>query len=234
MFGVGILGDSGWRIGALIMIAYLLFNMILLPKAKLVEFSKEQRHKLSYQFLKKRLVWYHIGAIFFYIAAESTVVGWLVMYFVRSDILSAQYAQILGSILWISIFAGRLTIALLGGRFSKQSILFLTTIGTTVFYVTLLLVRDVWSITLAVIGLGFFMAGIIPTVFASSGKIMKEYPMSLGVMLLIGIVAAILMPLITGILSDSFGLLAGMSAVLVALALLLLFIVLISRSKTEV
>jgi len=233
MFGVQIFGASGWRFGAFVMTGFLLFNMCLFPRAKLVEFTKEQRQKLSYQFLKKKSVWYHIGATFFYIAAESTVIGWLVMYFVRADIMPAQLAQILASILWVSIFAGRITIVLIGGRLSKSRILLLTSSGMAVFYVTLLFMRDVLPITLAVIGLGFFMAGIFPTLIASSGRIMKEYPMSLGVMLLLGISAAILMPLVTGILSDSFGLLAGMSAVLIALALLLLFVALISRSSAK-
>jgi len=233
MFGMQILGDWGWRLGAWVMTGFLIFNMFLFPRAKLVEFTKEQRQKLSYQFLKKRIVWYHIGATFFYIAAESTVIGWLVMYFVDSSIVSAQYAQVLASILWAAIFAGRITIVLVGGRFSKHTILFITTTGMAVFYVALLLARDALSITLVVIGLGFFMAGIFPTLIASSGKIMKEYPMSLGVMLLLGISAAIIMPLVTGILSDSFGMLAGMSAVIAALVLLFLFVVLISRSKTE-
>jgi len=233
MFGVQVFGEPGWRFGALLLTAFLLFNMCLFPRAKLVEFTKEQRQKLSYQFLKKRIVWYHIGATFFYIVAESTVIGWLVMYFVRAEIMPAQLAQILASILWVAVFAGRISIVLVGSRLSKSRILLLTSSGMAIFYITLLFMRGVLPITLVVIGLGFCMAGIFPTLIASSGKIMKEYPMSLGVMLLIGISAAIVMPLVTGILSDSFGLLAGMSAVIAALILLLLFVILIARSKVE-
>jgi len=233
IFAVQAAGDRGWRIAAWIVAGFIVFAMLFFPRAKVTEFTKEQRKKLSYQFLKRKFVWYHIGAMFFYIGTEATVIGWLVSYFVNANIVSAQYAQILASILWAAILAGRLFIVFVGGRFSKNTILLLTSTGTAIFYAALLLSRNLILITFVVGGLGFSIAGIFPTLVASSGKIMKEYPLSLGVMLVIGVSGAIMMPLITGILSDRFGLAAGMSAVIVAMVLLLLFVILVARCNTE-
>ncbi len=131
----------------------------------------------------------------------------------------------LNSLLWVVILAGRLTTTFIGDRISKELILVSTSIGTVVFYTLLLSTQNLGLITFAIMGLGFSMAGIYPTTVATVGNTIKVYPMAMGVLLMLGGVGAIAMPIITGALSDYFGILAGMSAIVVAIALMILFVI---------
>jgi len=81
-------------------------------------------------------------------------------------------------------------------------------------------------ITVAIIGVGFSMAGIYPTTISTLGSVIKTYPMAMGVLLLVGGVGAILMPVITGALSDRFGIHAGMIAIVFAIVLLIACVIL--------
>ena len=99
--------------------------------------------------------------------------------------------------------------------------------GTLGFYFLLLSTTNITVITLAIIGVGLSMAGIFPTTIANVGKVIKEYPMAMGSIQVIAGVGGILMPIITGALSDRFGILAGMSAIVVALILMVSCVVLL-------
>ncbi len=74
-------------------------------------------------------------------------------------------------------------------------------------------------------GLGFSMAGIYPTTIATVGNTINKYPMSMGVLLMLGGLGAIIMPIITGSLADQFGILAGMSAIIVAIGMMSLCVI---------
>lgn len=50
---------------------------------------------------------------------------------------------------------------------------------------------------------------------------------------MVGGIGAIIMPIITGALSDAFGILAGMSAIVIAIILMIFCVVLNVLSKTE-
>ncbi len=108
-----------------------------------------------------------------------------------------------------------------------------TSLGTIAFYLLLLSTKNVTVITIAIMGLGFSMAGIYPTTVSTVGSTIKAYPMSMGVLLMLGGIGAIIMPIITGILADAFGILAGMSAIVVAIILMIFFVVLNVLSKKE-
>ena len=147
--------------------------------------------------------------------------------------MTIQYAQILASLLWVVMLAGRLTCALLGDRVSKKAILLATSIGTVIFYLLLLYTRNLVVITIAIMGLGYSMAGIYPTTVATVGSTIKAYPMSIGVLLMTGGIGAIIMPILTGALSDAFGIFAGMSAIVIAIVLMIFCVVLNLLSKND-
>ncbi|MCL2568232.1 MAG: MFS transporter [Oscillospiraceae bacterium] len=227
IWSTNLMGDEGWKLAVLIIIGFVTAAILFFSRAKIAESTKEQRkEKLSYQFLRNRWLWYNIGILFFYLCVEATVNGWIVTYFVNTDIMSRQYAQMLASLLWLVILAGRLSVAFSRDRIPKQWILIGTSIGTALFYILLLATRNLTVITIAIAGLGFSMAAIYPTTIANISKTIKTHPQSLGVILLTSGVGAISMPLITGILSDRFGLVAGMGAVIVAISLMLLCVIL--------
>ena len=232
IFSTNIAGDEGWKIAALIIAGLVIIAAILFTQAKIPNIAKKERkEKLSYKFLREKRVWINLGIMLFYLCVEATVNGWIVTYFINAGIMSRQYAQMLASLLWFVILIGRLSIVFTRDRISKKWILLFAALGTAAFYATLLATRNITVITLAIAGLGFSMAGIYPTVISNLSKTIKDYPQSLGVLLLMGGVGAISMPIITGTLSDWFGVFAGMSAVIVAIVLMLICVILEIRKS---
>ncbi|PKM94422.1 MAG: MFS transporter [Firmicutes bacterium HGW-Firmicutes-1] len=227
-------GDIGWKLAAGVIILLAIISIHLFSRMKIEDSAKNKSNKkMSYQFLGNKYFWISAGILFFYLCAEASINGWIVKYFVDSNIMTIQYAQILASLLWVVILAGRLTCAFLGNKVSKKVLLLTTSIGTAVFYLLLLSTQDLLIITIAIMGLGFSMAGIYPTTISTVGVILKAYPMSMGVLLMLSGAGAIMMPIITGALSDAFGILAGMSAIIVAIILMILCVVLNVLSKKD-
>jgi len=228
-------GDIGWKIAAGVIIILAIISIFLFSKMKIKDAPKKKKNiKVSYEFLKSSYFWISAGIMLFYLCAEATINGWLVKYFIDSSIMTIKYAQILASLLWVVMLAGRLTCAYLGDKVSKKTLLLTTSFGTVAFYLLLLSTRDLTVITIAIMGLGFSMAGIYPTTVASIGNTIKAYPMSMGVLLMIGGSGAIIMPIITGAISDAFGILAGMSAIVVAIILMVFCVGLSVMSKNEI
>lgn len=222
IFSTKIGGASGWKIAAGVIIVLAIISIILFSKMEIDDQAKEKGTvKISYGFLKNKYFWMSAGILFFYLCAEATINGWIVKYFVDANIMTTQYAQVLASILWVVILIGRLTCAFIGDRISKANLLTVLSVGTAVFYVLLLSTQKVPVITISIMGLGLFMGGIYPTTIANTGRFIKEYPMSMGVLLMLGGVGAIIMPIITGALADTYGIYAGMSAIVVAIVLMI-------------
>jgi len=228
-------GGLGWRLAAGFIIILAIASMFLFSRMKINNNSKKiEKEKMSYDFLKNRDFCISSGILFFYLCAEATINGWMVKYFVDSSIMTIQYAQKLASLLWLVILLGRLTCAFLGNRISKKLLLLITSCGTAVFYLLLLSTSNLRVITVAIMGLGFSMAGIYPTTVSTVGNIIKSYPMAMGVLLMVGGIGAIIMPIITGALSDSYGILAGMGAIVVAIVLMIVCVIInVSRPSIQ-
>ena len=228
-------GDIGWKIAAVVIIVLASISIFLFSKMKLDDETKKMRHaKVSYKFMQSKFFWITAGIMFFYLCAEATINGWLVKYFIDSGIMTIQYAQILASLLWIVMLIGRLTCAFLGDKVSRKKLLLITSLGTVAFYLLLLSSQNTTIITIAIMGLGFSMAGIYPTTVSSIGNIIKAYPMSMGVLLMISGIGAIIMPIIIGALSDGFGIFAGMSAIIFAIILMIVCVVLSVISDNDI
>lgn len=234
ILSTNIAGDSGWKIAAVVIIILCLISIILFSRMKIDNTAKQKgKVEISYEFLNNKHFWISAGILFFYLCAEATINGWIVKYFIDANIMTREYAQMLASLLWVVILAGRLTCAFLVDKLSKKGLLLVTSIGTAAFYLLLLSTQNLTTITIAIMGLGFSMAGIYPTTISNTGSFIKKYPMSMGVLLMLGGVGAIVMPTITGSLSDAYGIFAGMSAIVVAIVLMIVCVILNMLVKTE-
>jgi MFS family permease len=194
--------EQGWKIA-----------IFLFSRMKIENKEKEtKKAKISYEFLKNADFLISCGILFFYLCAEASINGWMVKYFIDSNIMTIQYAQMLASLLWLVILVGRLTCACLGDRISKKTLLLSTSFGTAAFYLLLLSTNNLKIITFAIMGLGFSMAGIYATTVSTVGNIIKLYPMAMGVLLMLG----------------------GMGAIVVANVLMILCVILYAlRSKAH-
>ncbi|WP_074463626.1 MFS transporter [Cellulosilyticum sp. I15G10I2] len=227
-------GDIGWKIAAGVIIILCIFSIFLFSRMRIdPSVKKKDNIKISYAFLKNKYFWITAGIFFFYLCAEATINGWIVKYFVDSGIMTIAYAQVLASLLWVVILAGRLTCVFIGDRVSKKVLLLSTSFGTAAFYLLLLSTQNTTVITLAIMGLGFSMAGIYPITISTVGDTIKAYPMAMGVLLMAGGVGGIIMPIITGALADAFGVFAGMSAIVAAIILMVICVILNVISKKD-
>lgn len=224
-------GFSGWKVAGIVIVILTVISLILFSRMDMPRLQKKEKVKVSYEFLKEKNFWILAGLLFFYLCGESTINGWLVKYFVDSQILTIGYAQFLASLLWVGVLLGRLAVSAKGDLFPKEKILFVLTIAMTIFFGILLGAKNQMVITVAIFGLGLSMAGVYPTTIAASGNFIKKYPMAMGILLVIGGIGSIVMPLITGSLSDHLGIFYGMAAIIVALALTILCVFLYSRSE---
>lgn len=216
--------DNGWRLAAAVIVILTGISVLMYARMKITDKKTATAKGGSYNFLKLKSFWICAGLLFFYLCGESTINGWLVKYFVDTDILTIGYSQFLASLLWVGMFMGRLAVARYGDRFPRVPMLYLFTLATTLFFVMLMASRDQTMITIAIGGLGLSMAGIYPTTMAATGTTIKDYPMAMGVLLVLGGVGSIVMPIITGAVSDAFGIFYGMGAIGVALFLMILFV----------
>ncbi|AZP04492.1 MFS transporter [Jeotgalibaca ciconiae] len=229
---VHLIGVNGWRLAGVVIIILTALSIFFFSRMKMPEEPVERKKKVvSYDFMKKKTFWILAGTLFFYLCGESTINGWLVKYFVDSGILTIGYSQFLASLLWVGVLLGRLAVSAIGDRFPRIYVLYALTLTTTLFFVVLLASRNQMMITFAILGLGLSMAGIYPTTIAATGGFIKDYPMAMGILLVLGGIGSIVMPTITGALSDQFGIFYGMAAIGVALGLMILCVFLYDRDQ---
>jgi len=220
-------GTSGWRTAVLLVVALGLFTLLSYTRMNIKNDKpvKGEKQKIDYGFLKQPHFWISAGLLFFYLCAENGINGWIVTYFIKSEVMSKAYAQTLAGILWLVILIGRLICGALSSRVSKKAILLTTTSGVCAFFVLLISTANIVVITISIIGLGFFMAGIYPTTVANVGSTIKAYPMAMSVLLTIAGIGAIAMPSIVGTVAEFAGIAGGMSLITVAVIIMFVFAV---------
>ena len=108
IFSTKIAGYNGWRLSALIIVVLTSFSVFFFSRMEMKEKVAVKEGKKGYEFLKSKVFWVHAGILFFYLAGEATINGWIVKYFVDAKIMSIGYAQGLASMLWMAIL-GRKT-----------------------------------------------------------------------------------------------------------------------------
>lgn len=219
--------SDGW-IYAVLIWAFLCFSeLIVLVRMKIPNNfpTHKNNQKTNFGFLKNKYYLTACGILFFYLCAEQAINGWLVTYFKDSGIMSGTFAQIMSSLLWIVILLGRLTSAYLSSRIEKSRLLVISGIGYLIFFVILLLSRSLAPAAIGIIGVGFCMSGLYPTTLSGIGKITKEYPLALSIILTFAGLGSIIMPFIIGAVADKIGILGGMSVVIVAVVITLIFII---------
>lgn len=212
----------GWKIGALVIAALCIGLQVVFFRSHLSgePLKKKEVSGKSYAFIKNKKFLISVGIIFFYLCAETTINGWLITYLKDTGVMSAQYAQVMASLLWLIIMIGRIMCAYLSQRVNRKYMLIVTTIGMAICFVGLISTQNIVWITMAIIGLGLFMAGIYPTTIANIGNIVTEYPMAIGTILTIGGIGSIIAPSITGMIAENIGIQGGMTAITVVVVLM--------------
>lgn len=202
--------------GVLAWILYYLIPVEGEEVAKSVEKQKE-KPKADYGFFKEPMFWLCTSILFFYLCAEQGVIGWLITYFKDSGFLSASLSQVMASVLWIMILAGRLSAAWLSTKMKKENLLVMMGVGFVIFFFILLFGRSTGIIVLGIMGFGYSMAGIYPTTVSFTGQLIQKYQLSWSFILTIASFGSILMPSVIGKIAEQAGIVYGMSSIVVVI-----------------
>lgn len=204
MVGVAVMGILLWVI----------FMTAGLPrKTKIAEAKKE---KLSLDFLKDKKFWVITGLLFCQNAAETSVTGWLVTYYKDMGILSGVFSTYTVTVMWGATLIARLLIAFVFNIKDTFRTLAVMGIGCTILYAVMMFAGQPILAIALLFAFAFSMAGVNPMAVAGVGKILNAT--SMGIMLPIASIGAILMPWIIGIVADYVSLQAGMVCNLVPCA----------------
>ncbi len=178
------------------------------------------------RFLRVKTYWLSAAMLFFYVATEFAISGWLVTYFQDIGVLSADHAQLMNSLFWVMMFAGRMLGAAITGKVSRSMLLIIDGFGLCVFFTLMFFSRTGAVVIPALAGVAFFMATIYPTAFAFGSNCIQGNDLGCSIMMFIGAVGGVLTPALVGVVAERAGIAAGMGVVLAATVLLLCSILL--------
>lgn len=218
MIGVAVMGLLLW----------LTFLSAGLPGKQMGGDGKKEKLKLD--FLKDRKFWIITGLLFCQNAAETSVTGWLVTYYKDMGILSGAFSTYTVTVMWGATLIARLLIAFVFPVKNTFRALAVMGGGCTVLYCGLVFMQQPLRALLMLFAFAFAMAGVNPIAVAGAGKAMNAT--SLGVMLPVAGIGAIVMPWFIGIAADQIGLQAGMFCNLVpCIGILVLSLVMLWEQK---
>lgn len=231
---------DGWVYACYFMIAMGVLSWILyflVPISESEVKTNEKKNDTSVGFFREPLFYLCTFTLFFYLCAEQGVIGWLITYFVDTGLLSDALSQLMASVLWVMILAGRLTVAALSGKVKKEKLLLVMGFGFVGFFFWLLFSKSTVPIVIGIMGFGYSMAGIYPTTVSFCGGLIQKYSMAWSFILTLASLGSILMPMIIGRIAENVGIAYGMSSivvvVLVDLALIVALNFYIRRHRAE-
>lgn len=155
---------------------------------------------------------YCIGLIlFFYLGLENCINGWFVTYLQNTGVMSGAFATTLVSVTWLVIMAGRLVCAALTKKCIRSRIILMNAVGSLVCFLLLIATSNLVVITLALVGLGFFLAGIFPTAVADAGPLIQGSAVGMSVLTAISALGGIVTPQLVGTIADKTGIVAAIT-----------------------
>lgn len=209
---------DGWVYACYFMIAMGVLSWILyflVPISESEVKTSEKKNDTGVGFFREPLFYLCTFTLFFYLCAEQGVIGWLITYFVDTGLLSDALSQLMASVLWVMILAGRLTVAALSGKVKKEKLLLVMGFGFVGFFFWLLFSKSTVPIVIGIMGFGYSMAGIYPTTVSFCGGLIQKYSMAWSFILTLASLGSILMPMIIGRIAENVGIAYGMSSIVV-------------------
>lgn len=214
---------ASWRMAFGITIAIGIVSFVHGLRVEIGEEAYPQKAgdgKIDFGFFKYKIFWICCLLLLCYLAFEASVMGWLVTFLVDSDIANETTAQLLATGLWVAVLAGRLLSTWLATKFQPYQMIAVMTIGVTVCFTLMMFSHTVLWMAVAVVGVGLFMAGMYGTALGGSDNLIAQYPMCMGMFIVIpGIGAAVTQSAI-GMIADRIGIRGGMYVLYVLIVVL--------------
>lgn len=223
------LPEGGWRVMTWgLCLLGLAQGMVYLRMDLSQESGGEKGSRADLTFLGSKRFWLTTGILFFYLAVEYTIMGWLVTYFRDVGILSPQVAQVMGGLLWLVMFLGRMVGAAVTERVSRGAILVVDCVGLLGFYLLMISTQSPVLVVFSLVGVGAFMATLYPTAFAFGSEAIKGNDLGCSAMNLIGAFGGILAPSLVGLVAERTGDIRSGMGLVILFACLLLAAILVS------
>ncbi len=233
---ITMLCGTSWRTAFAITIA---MGVITFLHGLRTEIGPEAFHQESnngkpdLRFFKKGIFWICCLLLMCYLAFEASVMGWLVTFFVDSGAATETTAQLLATALWVAVLIGRFASAWFATRFRPEHMIVVMTIGVAACFSIMMFSHTLVPMAAATFGLGLFMAGMYGTTLGGSDNLIGQYPMCMGMFIVIpGIGSAITQSAI-GTLADQAGIRGGMYFLYILLAILILSTILFLRYHSK-
>ena len=216
----------GWRIAVSVILALLVLSVFTSAFMKMdsVTYSRSEKKENAFGFLGERPFRFSIGIMFLYLCVEATVMGWMVTYY---------EAQLLNSLLWITILLGRFGCSAIGGRFNPASIIRVLSAGILAFLCIVLFTNNLPLMLAGTIGLGLSLSGMYGTTVANAGDVFGRYPLAMGIFVTMSGIGSIVTPSVIGTVAESAGIRTGMRILLVPAVLLLAVAILNRGSRSK-
>ncbi len=175
------------------------------------------------RFYKMPVFWISGIILFFYLGFENCINGWFVTYFRSTGIMSDTYANELVSFTWLAVLFGRLFTALVSTKIKKQTIILADCLATAVFFILLVSTKNLALITLCIVGLGFFLAGIYATSISNAHAAIAGSDIGTSMLLAIAAFGGIVAPQIVGSVADKIGLVGSIGILTVNVTAMIVF-----------
>ena len=148
------------------------------------------------------------------------MMGWLTTFYIDSGVLAAGAAQIVTSLLWISLLVGRFSCSVIAARFRPWQMITVMCFGIAAFLVLLVLGTSLPILIVATIGLGLCMSGMYGTTVSNAGDLFSRYPASMGIYVTLNGLGAAAAPAAIGVAANHGGIRIGFALLLIAAAML--------------
>lgn len=229
---ISMLCGASWRMAFAIIIAMGIVTILHGTRTEIGSEAFRQETntgKPDLGFFKKSIFWICCLLLMCYLAFEASIMGWLVTFFVDSGAATDTVAQLLATALWVAVLIGRFASAWFAARFRPEHMMLVMMIGVVICFSLLMFSHTLIPMAAAVFGVGLFMAGIYGTALGGSDNLLGQYPMCMGMFIVIpGIGSAITQSAI-GTLADQVGIRGGMYFLYVVLAVLIFAAILFLR-----
>ena len=215
-----------WRIAAWIF-AFLMLTALIFVGGSTLSNTPMKKEKASSEipFQKSFSFWLNTFIMFFYLAGEASLTGWLVTYFNDTGLMSTSLSQSMQSFLWVMILLGRLCCASLSPKMDKSVLILAMGAMMTLCFVLMISAQSTALVVIGLLGLGFFMSGIYPTTLSTMDSRYNSSTVATGTCIATATVGGILMPIIIGEVAEVSGIRGGVATISVALAIMVILMV---------
>lgn len=193
--------------------------------------EKNSSSRTDWSFLRSGSFWLLTALLFCQNGAETSVTGWLVTYFKDCGILSAQVSPYTVTVLWGVMMVMRLLLAFVFPPKNAYQAMVWMGLGCSVFYFGLIQAKSQSAALLLLALFSLSIAGMNPTAVAAAGRMTSVT--SMGVMLPVAGLGALVMPWLIGIVAEHTGIIAGMAVNLIPCIGMLIFALLVKHTAEK-